>query len=332
MNAAVQQQDTSILFPAARVVQGDLYVAQDKDRQGRPLIVKTGPNTGKPRINFFFAIAIPKTPGAQHWANEPWGSKIWALGHSWWPQGQGNSPTFAWKIDDGDSSIPHEETGRKNSETEGMPGHWIVKFSSGFAPKIFDAQGSPLLQTGLVKRGFWVEVFANLQSNEEPSKPGIYINHSMVAYRAPGKEIVSGPDPRSVGFGRSALPAGVTAQPLGNTAHMPSTAAPPIPGATHMPPPVPHTSTATPPVFVAPTPVHPQQSFLQPPVAHAMPPVPAAPTMAPPPPAQPVSVVCPLGAPMGFKMVNLNGPRYEAYRAGGWTDAQIMQANHMVRL
>jgi hypothetical protein len=43
-------------------------------------------------------------------------------------------------------------------------------------------------------------------------------------------------------------------------------------------------------------------------------------------------MVDPLGAPMGYRMVNLNGQRYEAFRASGWTDAMMMHHNHMVKL
>lgn len=340
MNAATQQQDTSILFPVARYVQGDLYTAQDKDNQGNPLTIKTGDNAGKPRTNYFFAIAVPKTPGAPHWAHEqPWGAKIWGLGHAWWPQGQGNNPSFAWKIEDGDSRIPNK-AGRVNADTEGFPGHWIIKLGSSFAPKIFDEQGNPLLQPGLIKRGFWVEVLASLASNNNNQNPGIYINHNMVAYRAPGKEIVSGPDPKSVGFGRSALPAGVTAQPMGNVAHMPSTMQVPAPGAAPPPPggvPAAYVPAAQMPAPTAPAPmpVQPQAAFIQPPPPGAAPPVPGAPVMsAPPPPAAAPAptFVCPLGAPMGYKMLNLNGPRYDAYKAQGWGDPQLLAAGHMVRL
>lgn len=348
MNTAAPQQDTSILFPVARIVQGDLYEAQTKDNQGNPLVTKTGENIGKPRINYYFAIAVPKTPGVAHWGNEqPWGAKIWGLGNAWWPQGQAQQPDrFAWKIEDGDDARPNQN-GRRNCDSEGFPGHWIIKLGSSYAPKIFDEQGNPLLQPGLVKRGFWVEVLANLASNENTQNPGIYINHSMVAYRAPGKEISSGPDPRSVGFGKSALPAGVTAQPVGNIAHMPAVAPTgpaagfPAPGAPgYAPPNLPAPGyAAMPPGYAAPamqapaapapTPVYQQPAFLQAPTTGAAPPVPAAPVMAAP--AAP-AVVCPLGAPMGYRMANLNGGRYEAFKANNWNDAQLLQAGHMVRL
>jgi hypothetical protein len=352
MNAQV---DTNILFPPARLVQGDLYKAQDKDQHGAPLVIKTGPNIGKARVNFFFAIAIRKNAGEQVWWQTPWGAKISQLGMSWWPQGQAQNPRFAWKIEDGDDTTPNQN-GRKNCDREGFPGHWIVQLGSSFATKVYDSQGNPLLQEGLVKRGFWVEVLANLASNENAQNPGIYINHAAVAFRAPDKEITSGPDPRSIGFGAAPLPAGVTAAPVG-TAAMPAMPAPggmpAMPGAPGMPAPgqypaFPGAPGAAPQMqmpgapampghvgapAMAPTPVMPQQQFLQPPVGGA-PAVPAAPgpaanfAPAPPPPA----VVCPLGAPMGYRMTNLNGGRYEAFKQSGWTDPAMIQGGHMVRL
>lgn len=335
-------QDNSVLFPVGRIVQGDLYEPQTKDNQGNPLTIKTGTNAGKPRINYFFGLAIPKTPGAGHWAHEQsWGAKIWALAHSWWPQGQAaQQDRFAFKIEDGDDTRPNQN-GRVNATREGFPGHWIIQLGSSYAPKIFDEHGNALLQPGLIKRGFWVEVLANIASNENNQNPGIYINHTMVAYRAPGAEIVSGPDPKSVGFGRSALPSGVTAQPVGNTASMPSTMSPPATGGAAPPPPGAYAQPAAtyaappPPGAAVPAPVAPQPmavqqqpAFLYPPVAGAAPAVPPAPMMAAPAP----TVVCPLGAPMGYKMANLNGARYESWKQQGWNDAQMLQAGHMVRL
>jgi hypothetical protein len=338
MNAPANQQDTNILFPPGRIVQGDLYDPQTKDMQGNDLVTKTGDNAGKTRVNYFFAVAIPKTPGATHWAHEPWGAKIWALGHAWWPQGQAQSPGFAWKIEDGDDTVPNKN-GRKNSETEGFPGCWVVRFGSSFATKVHDEQGNPLLQAGLVKRGYWVEVLGSLATNNNAANPGIYINHSMVSYRAPGKEILSGPDPRTVGFGKAPLPAGVTAQPLPG-ANMPSQVVPgamPPPSAGAPPPPAVPGSYAPPPGAGAPPPpgagappptfVQPQPAILAPPTTPAAPAVPPAPTMQAPP-----SVVDPLGAPMGYRMANPNGANYAGFRAQNWTDAAMLQAGHMVRL
>lgn len=367
MNATTQLEN-SFLLPPGRVVQGDLYEPNTEDMQGNPLTVKSGPNMGKSRVEYFFAYAIPKTPGVAAWWLEPWGAKILTLAQVWWPQGQTASDRFSWKIADGDDARPNPEANmRRNCDREGFPGHWVVRLSSGFATKIFEANGTPLLQPGLVKRGFWVEAFVVVNSNENAQKPGIYINHNMVFYRAPDKEILSGPDPRTVGAGRAALPAGVSAAPAatpgapgmpGATPPMPGQAAPgmpSMPGATppmpgHATPGMPMTPGATPPMPGAmppmpgqPTPGVPSMPGATPPMpghtavtpnaAFLQPPGAGAPPVPPAAPSAPMpSVVCPLGAPAGHKMVNPNGPRYEAFRAQGWPDHAMIQSGHMVRL
>lgn len=372
MSAVAQQADNSIHLPPGRIVQGDLYDPQTEDQQGNKLVVKSGPNQGQERVNFFFACAIPKTGEAIWWQTQ-WGGKLYALARASWPtlfDAQGNClhPNFSWKVLDGDDTRPNPDAQMKrNCDREGFPGHWVVRLSSGYATRVFTEAGEPLLQPGLVKRGFWVEVIASVNTNNNTSKPGMYINHQYVAYRAPGKEIISGPDPRTLGFGKAPLPPGVTASPIGTTANLPAPpgvpgvpgAAPAVPGAPSFPaapaapqfappaapaavpgafPPVAFAPPAAPAAH-APTPppavgvaAHP--GFIAPPVPGAAPAVPTAPTMPPPPPAGPTLApqACPLGAPAGFKMANLNGPNYATFRAQGWTDDLLTAHGHMVRL
>lgn len=344
-------QANQILFPPGRLVQGDLYDPQDKDTQGNPLIIKTGANAGKARVNYYFAVAIPKTRAA--WWEEThtlpdntqsmWGSRILAIANAAWPQGQTQQPKFAWKIEDGDSQTPNER-GRKNADREGHPGCWIIKFGSMFPTKVFDSSANPMLQPGLVKLGFWVEVLGSIEGNSNSQKPGIYVNHNMVAFRAPDKEISTGPDPRAVGFGKTALPPGVTAAPVG-VAAFPVTP-PATPGAPGQPPapaypPTPPVALppgsggyTPPPASAPPTAVAPHPGFITPPGPGAQPPVPpAAPPAAYTPPAPPAAAYPdPLGAPAGYRMANPQGPRYEGYRSQGWTDAQLLQGGHMVKL
>jgi hypothetical protein len=346
--------DNTILFPPGRIVQGDLYAPQDTDLQGNPLTIKTGQNAGKPRVNYYFALAIAKTPGVSHWGSEPgWGAKVWAMTHAFWPSII--DPTkgyitrkFSWKVEDGDSQEPNENN-RKNCDREGHPGHWILKFGSSFPTKIFDENAQPLLAPGLVKRGYYIEVVGSIASNDNAQKPGIYLNHNMVAYRpSSAKEIMSGPDPRSVGFGRSALPAGVTAAPMANVANFPAQMAAPGAPATPYAPPAVGGAPTMPGAAVAPpagppaTPVgvQPHAGFIAPPVAGAFPSVPPAagvpapysPPAAPAAPSAPASYVDPLGAPAGYRMANPSGARYPDYATKGWNDAQLLAGGHMVRL
>ena len=132
-------QRVNITSPVGRIVMGSLYDPSTTDAEGKPLVVKTGPNAGQPRVNYFFALAIPK--GAEpHWAHTPWGQQIWNVGNQAFPNAA-QSPAFAWKIEDGDSQIPNKK-GRKPCDNEGWRGHWILKFSGGFAPKVYQQEGN----------------------------------------------------------------------------------------------------------------------------------------------------------------------------------------------
>lgn len=313
----------NILTPTGRLVQGSLYTPQDKDADGRPLTVKSGPNAGQPTIRYFFALAIKK--GAeQHWSQTPWGGILWALGHAAWPGGQAQRPDFAWKVKDGDSQIPNKK-GRKPCDIEGFPGHWILSFSSSYAPKVVNSNGTAaILEKDAVKIGYYVQVAGTVDSNESTQTPGLYLNHSHVALQGYGPEIVVGPDPASLGFGGGVQPTEMSTTPVGGGLPPP----PPAPGAGvppagsaiplypaapvaggNLPPP------PAPPAYVAPsapTAVQPHPAILAPPTAPpAPPPPPAAPAMPPPPP----------GPTMTAKAGTVTR---EQYLGAGWTDAQLI--------
>lgn len=315
-----------VVFPGARQVQGNLYELNDKDWQGKPLTIKTGPNAGQPTKRSFFAIAVPKTPGCTHWASEPWGAPIWAFGHNSFPKGEAQATTFAWKIEDGDSTTPNKK-GRKNCDTEGMPGHWIVSISSSFLPKVVTAAGDPLETPGLVKNGHWLRVGVRIAGNGQAGgNAGIYINPSFAAYIGIDKEIKSGPDARAMlaGAGSFALPAHVQAAPVGapanGPAYVPPGATPPPPGVPMLPPgsppPPPAMGVAAPVLGPQPPPpaaisVAPSPTFLAPPPPGAAPAAPAAPT--------------------GPVMTALaKGLTYAQFIAQGWNDAQLRQNGYMV--
>lgn len=202
-----------LLTPVGRLVAGSLYKAQTTDAEGRPLVVKSGPQAGQPRVDYFFALAIPKGP-EQHWNQTAWGQKIWAAGQTAFPNGQCNAPTFAWKVTDGDSQIPNR-VGRKPCDREGYPRHWVLSFSSGFPPKIYNADGTQqILEPDAVKLGYYVQVFGSVAGNDSLQQPGVFLNHGMVALSAYGPEIVVGPDAAAVGFGGQPLPAGASTAPV----------------------------------------------------------------------------------------------------------------------
>jgi hypothetical protein len=314
-------ESVNFTTPVGRLVMGSLYKAQTTDAENRPLVIKTGPNAGQPRVDYFFALAIPKG-SERHWAETEWGRKVWETGHKSFPNGQATAPTFAWKIVDGDSTIPNK-AGRKPCDREGYKGHWVVHFSGGYAPRIFNADGSaPIVEPDAVKLGYYVQVAGSVAGNESMQQPGVYINHSMVALAGYGPEIIVGPDPTQAGFGAAPLPPGASAVPVGGF----TAPATPAPAAAYAPPAPPGApAAASAPVYTPPAPT---------PVA-AAPAAPAAPAMvvqphpgflagpgaAPPPPV--------VGTPVRLMLPAAGQITYEQYIANGWTDALLVQHGMM---
>ena len=211
----MNENNELILTPVGRMVQGDPFVANTKDHEGRPLTDQQG----QPRVNYFFAIAIPKTdPGfAELWA------KMQAIALAGFPNGESQLPAFAWKVTDGD--LPPHNT------KEGFPGHYILKCSNGFEPKVYTAGGKDLITSenaGQLKRGYYVRAYISIKANGSSLKPGLYLNPSMVELVGYGPEIVSGPDGAAIFGGTpAALPAGASATPLAPTTVIASPAAMP---------------------------------------------------------------------------------------------------------
>lgn len=237
---------TEILTPVGRLVQGDCFEPQTTDAEGNPLVIKNGPNAGQKRVDYFMAIAIPKTdPG---WA-EIWG-KIHEEARQSFPSlfdAQGNciSPKFAFKVLDGDSQVPNSK-GSKPCDREGFPGHWVLNFSGGFAPKCYTKGGAAqIVNPAELKRGYYVRIYGTVKGNGSQQQPGIFLNHSMVELVGYGEEIVTGPSGEAVFGGAPAgnLPAGASSTPLAPATPMahPGAAAPaagpgaPAPAATPAP-------------------------------------------------------------------------------------------------
>lgn len=317
---------TEIRFPVGRLVMGSLYKARDKDAEGKPLVIKTGPDAGKARVDFFIAVAIPKEPGHTHWAQTQWGQLIYQAGAAAFPNAY-QAPTFAWKIDDGDSQIPNRR-GNRPCDNEGWPGHWIVKLSGGYAPKVYSQPSAgtfvELTTPDAVKPGYWVQAAGNVSGNGSAQQPGIYLNHSGVLFIREDKVIVMGPDAATMFAGAAvsaALPGGAPAMPFaapGAPAALPGVpvAYPGAPGPAAMP----AAPVAAPVMPAAPVMVAPNPAFLAIPVpgAPALPPQPAMP--APPVPAEPV--LTPAGAATGHS--------YAQFRSAGWSDLQMRQAGYIV--
>jgi hypothetical protein len=317
-------QKVNITIPVGRMVEGSLYKANDKNFDGKPLTVTSGPNAGQARVDYFFAVAIPKGP-EKGWWETVWGQKIYQVAAAAFPQAC-QRPDFAWKIIDGDSTVPNKRN-TKPCDKEGYPGHWVLRFAGGFAPKVYrpDSSGTPVLVTDvdLVKPGYFIEVNFNVDGNGNQNNPGVYLNHSMVCFRAYGPEIFFGPDVKEAGFGAAPLPAGASLTPPASSV--------PMPAAGTMQPSVP----AAIPAPTAPIPVTPNPQFLQVPQtgapAAALPsPIAAVSSPAPVVPVSPSVPVPPASPSNGRTMTaKAGGQSYEAFKSVGWDDANLIAQGYM---
>jgi hypothetical protein len=295
----------NLTTPVGRIVQGDLAKAQPVlDNLGKQKLTRDG----HPAIQHFISLAIPKTPGHTHWAQTDWGKQIWDEGNRAHPNFAPH-PTFSWKIEDGDSQIPNKKS-KKNCDREGFPGHWILKFRSGFLPKTYNADGSLAIPADQIKCGYYVQVNCSVAGNTGES-PGVYLNPNMVALSGYGEEIIAGPDASEAGFGAAPLPPGASATPIGGfvppvTPGVPAVGvAPAVPPSfaapTGIPSPAPAATTTTFPSNVPP-PINP--AFLAP----------------PPPPAVPAKQLTAKSA----------GASYADLIKAGWTDALLVQHGMML--
>lgn len=303
--------------PVGRLVGGDVFTARDKDFDGRPLTTRDG----KPRAEYIIQVAFPKTDVK---TNEML-QQIYRIAQEAFPtmfqNGQCIVPTFSFKWQDGDSQIPNMR-GTKPAEREGFPGHWVLTFKSSFAPKVYGQNHEPITDANAIKRGDWVRVGVTCRGNDQQSKPGVYLNHSMLQLCGYGEAIQSGPDAATVFAEPYQLPAGASATPVAPAGVAPGgapTPGAPPPGAPAMPPgvgaPVAPPVAAPPPgVAQAPTPA---PGFGAP---SSVPPMPApgaapAPGAPPAPPAKQTVAGCP--------------HTYEALVAAGWSDDQMRQAGYL---
>jgi hypothetical protein len=302
----------SITTPVGRIVGGSVSEWQKTDADGKPLVVKNGPDAGKPTQRLYIAFAIKKTQ--PHWANETWGRPIWDLGHRSFPGGQAQRPDFAWKITDGDSQVPNKK-GRKPCDNEGYPGNWVLNLQTYQPVKTVNSNGTQAVDPKTIKPGHYVQILLNVASNDDANRnPGVYLNPDAVAWQAFGPEISFGPDTTAVGFGQNIqLPPDASPTPVGGVSA--TGAAPPAqaPAPTPTPPPanVAQPAPAPAPVAVAPNPaILPSDSVV-------VPPPPPGGTVAAPPFRRPVMTPA------------AGSTTYERYKGAGWTDDQLIAASLM---
>lgn len=306
-------EKVNITSPVGRIVAGSLYKGNTTDFDGKPLVVKTGANVGQPRVNYYIGLAIKKGPET-HWALTEYGKQIWAVGHTAFPQAA-QRPDFAWKIEDGDSTVPNKRN-KRPCDNEGWPGHWILRLSSGFAPKIYRPENGQFVQEtteGFVKPGYFVQVAFSVDGNGNQNNSGVYLNTQMVAFSAYGPEINFGPDVNEAGFGAAPLPAGASLTPPASALPMPAASA--AQSAIGVP-------LAALPTATAGVPVVPNTQFLN---------VPALPTASVPVPAVPVVPITTAtpASPSRTMTAKAGGNSYEAFIAGGWDDAKLVANGFM---
>lgn len=283
---------TNFTSPVGRMVQGDIFKPRTTDQQGNPLTIKSGPNAGQPRSDYFVAIAVPKD--SPEWP--AFKALVDAEAKAAWPQGQYNSPKFSNKIIDGDGM---DDNGKPNSDKPGFAGCWVVRFSSGFAPTLWarskvlpEHMRSPdpeafvqVTDPSVLKRGYFIRVAGNVASNQNAQSPGLYMNYNMVELVGYGEEIVSGPTAsQAFGDAPAALPTG--AEAAAPTAAAPAASAP------------------------VPTPT-------------------ASPSESPAPAPEPYTGYAEAPAPGPQMTAKANGVTYEAFIAKGWTDEQLKAQGYM---
>lgn len=320
------KQLAEIVTGIGRFVGGDAFVPSTTDRDGKPRVVKTGANAGQPNPQVYVKIALPKTPGqpvtqmriapsldAEIASGSETGRLFAVLKGAaaaafphLFPQGAAGPcthPAFSWKIADGDG---HDESGKPLSDKEGYAGHWILTATRNVGsvgmPKIFTQFGHDrgdmsltVATAGHPRAGDYVKVAANITSNENVDKPGLYVNLDMLCAVREGAEIQfsSGPSAEAA-FGGTIAPA----HPAAAAAFAP-------------PPTAPQPVAAAP----APAPLAPAPSAPVPPVATP------APTPPPAPSAPPVKQLKPEHVAAGLT--------YDQMAAQGWTDAQLVEHGYM---
>jgi len=299
------QDKVELLTPVGRLVQGSLYDPLTTDAEGNPNIDKNG----EPYVEYFFAMAIEKGQ-EKHWSETSWGQLIWAMGHKAFPN-IASSPTFSWKIKDGDSTIQTTPKSRRPCDYTGFPGNWVLCFKTRYAFSICNDNGQlALTEKDYIKLGYYVRVFAKVSGNGATQQPGVYLRPEAVALIGEGDVINRTVDTKDIGFGKDlVIPAGCRRTSV-------------APEFANAPPVVPPTYTTT---LAENVPLNPQ--------LHGLPPVPAVGhSTAPMPPPHHGILTPPPASPAASQRVMLpaaNGQSYEQMIAQGWTDITLVQYGMM---
>lgn len=223
MNTTTQQPTAflELVIRNVRLVQGHPLVQNQRTKDDEPVFKADGVT---PSMETYFAVAVAKGAEAQQgpegWKHTSWGQQVVARAHQDWVNGEHAAPSFAWKIEDGDSQVPNQN-GKKNCDREGYSGHWIIKGTTGQGVKTWNGTnpvGSmpEILDKNALKCGDYGDVAYQVRGNAPAKSKGIYINPTNFVFTRAGEEIMS-----SVGSDAATLFGRETAA-LSPSAHRPA--------------------------------------------------------------------------------------------------------------
>lgn len=148
-------------------------------------------NDGTPATDVYIALAIPKTQGVD-WKQTPWGKLIVAAATAGWVNSEIGSPSFAWKVTNGDSTVPNTK-GKKPCDREGYPGNWVLQCStrlnvSAFHVGNYDPMAA-IQDTNEIKPGDYGRLSIQAKANIPSESPGVYLNPRMFELTRAGAHI-----------------------------------------------------------------------------------------------------------------------------------------------
>lgn len=201
-----------ITFPVGRMIGGDLYKLEPVlDDDGKPKIKSDGTEAKSCSVG----VAFKKDEGV-HWTQTPWGAEIFKIGQAAYPA-EHASLSFAWKVTDGDSSVPNKK-GRAPNANENYRGHWVLWFSQSWLPELYATRGgnvyTALVEPNAILPGYYIKVLADVVANKprqgaKRHTPGVYLNPSAIALVAEGERIKRDVDVSAFSTVPDVLPPGV---------------------------------------------------------------------------------------------------------------------------
>ena len=214
----------AIVTPRGRLVGGSFFKPTTTDFEGRPLTDAQG----NPTQEYIMQVAFPKSDPLTQ-------TIIDAVNRAASVRGNGtaypsHAASYAFKIKDGDSTVPDLSGKTPNSKT-GWAGHYVVTFKTRFTPNIFRIHGGqyvPMAEAE-IKTGDYVKIAASFVDNGNARKPGLYANVNSALFDGPGEAIVSAGANPAAFFGTPAGAPSPTPTPVATPTPAPTPVATPTP-------------------------------------------------------------------------------------------------------